>query len=89
MRETHSEGNEPAHTRGGVIDQAQLASLREIQQPGAADLVTELIDLFLNEAASDLKALHDAIVIADAVEIKRLTHRLKGSSANIGWLLYR
>ena len=80
-----SEGNEPAqHTRGSVIDQAQLASLREIQQPGEADFVTELIDLFLNEATSHLKALHEALMTDDAVEIQRVAHRLKGSSANMG-----
>jgi two-component system, sensor histidine kinase and response regulator len=72
------------HSRGSVIDQAQIASLREIQQPGEPDLLTELIDLFLNEAASDLKALRKALIEDDAAEVKRLTHRLKGSSANMG-----
>lgn len=68
----------------GVIDQAQLAMLREIQQPGEADFVTELIDLFLTEAVLDLKGLHEASLRDDAVEIQQLTHRLKGSSANLG-----
>jgi CheY-like chemotaxis protein/HPt (histidine-containing phosphotransfer) domain-containing protein len=65
------------------IDQVQLASLREIRQPGV-DFVTELIDLFLNEATSHLKALHEAVMKHDAVEIQRMAHRLKGSSANMG-----
>jgi len=67
-----------------VIDQTQIASLREIQQPGDPDLLTELIDLFLHEAASDIKALAKALQMSDAAEIKRLTHRIKGSSANMG-----
>jgi HPt (histidine-containing phosphotransfer) domain-containing protein len=76
------EGNETTqHTRGDVIDQAQLASLREIQQP---DFMTELIDLFLNEATSHLKVLREALIRDDAVEIQRVAHRLKGSSANMG-----
>ena len=79
------EGNEPArHTDGSVIDQAQLASLREIQQPGESDFVTELIDLFLNETDSHFESLREAVINNDAVEIRRLAHLLKGSSANIG-----
>jgi len=70
--------------RGSVIDQAQLAGLRAIQQPGETDFVAELIDLFLDGATSDLKALHEAQVNDDAVESHRVAHRLKGSSANMG-----
>ena len=70
--------------RVSVIDQAQLTSLRELQQPGEADFVTELIDLFLDEATSQLKALHGALMKDDAVEIQRVAHRLKGSSASMG-----
>ena len=71
-------------TRVSVIDQAQVTSLRGLQQPGEADFVTELIDLFLNEATSQLKALQEALVKDDAVEIQRVAHRLKGSSASMG-----
>lgn len=66
------------------IDLSQLAALREIQQPGQPDFVTELIDLFLNETDSQLKSLREAVVNNDAVELRRLAHLLKGSSANIG-----
>jgi two-component system, sensor histidine kinase and response regulator len=69
---------------GAIIDQSQLASLRAIQQPGAPDFVTELIDLFLDEATVDLTALHAALAVEDAVEIRRVAHRLKGASANMG-----
>ena len=69
---------------GSVIDQARLAILRGIQQPGQPDCVTEVIDLFLMEATSRLEALHGAITRDDAVEIRRVAHLLKGSSATIG-----
>jgi two-component system sensor histidine kinase/response regulator len=72
------------HTRVGVIDLSQLASLRGILQPGEADFLTELIDLFLKEAKSHLNALHEAFSSNDAAEIVRLAHRLMGSSANMG-----
>jgi CheY-like chemotaxis protein/HPt (histidine-containing phosphotransfer) domain-containing protein len=79
------EGNAPAqHNRGSVIDQAHVARLRELQPLGEADFLTELIDLFLNEAASHLKDLHDAVMRKDAIGIQQASHSLKGSSANIG-----
>jgi PAS domain S-box-containing protein len=66
------------------IDLSQLAALREIQQPGQADFVTELIDLFLSETDLHLKTLRAAVINNDGVEVRRLAHLLKGSSANIG-----
>ena len=61
-----------------------MAGLREIQQPGEPDLVTELIDLFLEDTAVQLKVLSGAILKNNAAEVRRVAHLLKGSSANIG-----
>ncbi len=69
---------------GRHIDQNQLASLREIQQPGKTDFVTELIDLFLRESSFHLKVLREAVTKGERDEIERMAHRLKGSSANMG-----
>jgi len=66
------------------IDQTQLASLREIQRPGATDFLAELIDLYLRETTLHLKSLHEALIRNDSVEMRRVAHCLKGSSANIG-----
>jgi CheY-like chemotaxis protein len=80
-----SESSEPAHdNRGSVIDQAHLASLREIKQPGVDDFLTELIDLFFDDTPAHLKALNEAIKRDDSAETVRLAHSLKGSSANMG-----
>jgi PAS domain S-box-containing protein len=73
-------------TKDKVIDPVQLASLRAMQEPGKADFVTELIDLFVNETISNRKVLHEAVASKDMSEIRRLTHFLMGSSANIGAL---
>ena len=73
-----------ANGRRNPIDLSQLAALREIQQPGQADFVTELIDLFLTETDLHLKTLRAAVIEHDEVEMRRLAHLLKGSSANIG-----
>ena len=72
------------NTKINVINSSQLATLRGMQKPGHADLVTELIDLFLEETKSQLKGLHKAHVSNDAKEIRRVAHLLKGSSASIG-----
>jgi len=74
--------NEPA--RSPVLDPAQLASLRQIQNPGETDFVTQLIELFLEEATVTLTALHEAVISDQPAEIRRLAHRLKGSSGNLG-----
>jgi signal transduction histidine kinase/HPt (histidine-containing phosphotransfer) domain-containing protein len=79
-----NEGKVPANDRVSVIDQSQLDSLRKIRQPGHADLFTELIDLFLHQTESYLNVLQDSHLRNDADEIRRMAHRLKGSSANIG-----
>jgi PAS domain S-box-containing protein len=70
--------------RDNLIDQSQLASLRALQEPGQADFVTELIDLFVTDTVSLLKVLHEAVASNDVTEISRVAHFLKGSSANIG-----
>ncbi|MCU1267241.1 MAG: putative Histidine kinase (modular protein) [Acidobacteria bacterium] len=72
------------NSRSSAIDPSQLAALREIQQPGQPDFVTELIDLFLEETETHLEALRQASANNDATEVRRLAHLLKGSSANIG-----
>ncbi|HXM36196.1 MAG TPA: response regulator, partial [Pyrinomonadaceae bacterium] len=80
-----NEGNVSAEcTRVSVIDFSQLAALKLIRRPGRPHLFRDLIDLFLNEATLDLKALHTALMRDDTVELQRVAHRLKGSSANIG-----
>jgi PAS domain S-box-containing protein len=70
--------------RASVLDQEQLAVLRSIQEPGEADCVTEVIDLFLSEAAAQVEALHEALGRDDALEIRRVAHLLHGSSATMG-----
>jgi len=71
-------------TRRNVIDRAQIANLRAIQQPGEEDFVTELIDLFVAETDSQLKVLHQAVAGNDVTEIRRVAHFLQASTATIG-----
>ncbi|MEP7339619.1 MAG: response regulator, partial [Acidobacteriota bacterium] len=80
--------SEPAiptsHTNGSLIDASQIANLRALQQPGEADFVTEIIDMFVHDTLSQRNALHQAVAGNDVKEIRRVAHFLKGISANIG-----
>jgi CheY-like chemotaxis protein len=79
-----SEANVVVDKEISALDLSVLAGLREIQQPGEPDLVTELIDLFLEDTAVQLKVLRKALSKNNTKEVRRLAHLLKGSSANIG-----
>jgi PAS domain S-box-containing protein len=76
--------SDPVGSSNGVIDQAQLASLRTIQGTGGLDFVTGLIDLYVDEADAVFVGLHEALRGGDLVELRRLAHRLRGSSGNMG-----
>src|SRR5258708_13020039 len=73
--------SEPA--RGPVLDPAQLASLRQIQNPGETDFVTQLIELFLDEATVTLTAFHEAVMSDQPAEIRRLAPRLKTTNTTL------
>jgi two-component system sensor histidine kinase/response regulator len=80
-----SEGNVVVDKgKPSALDLSVLAGLREIQQPGKPDLVTELIDLFLEDSAVHLKVLREAVSKNHTKEVRRVAHLLKGSSANVG-----
>ena len=66
------------------LDESVIEGLRRLQAEGEPDILEELIELFLDEAAHQLAALREAIEDGDARTMKRLAHTLKGSSANMG-----
>ena len=66
------------------VNPSAIASLREMQQEGKPDFVTEVIDLFLADAALQLDELRAALAADDSEERQRLAHLLRGSSANVG-----
>ena len=61
-----------------------LDTLRELNEDGEPDIVTELIDLFLRDTPPRLAALKDAIREGDVQALSQNAHTLKGSSANLG-----
>ncbi len=66
-------------------DDAVLEVLRELQQPDGPDVLTELINLFLDDTPKRLAALRDDVCGGDAHQATaRAAHALKGSAGNIG-----
>jgi CheY-like chemotaxis protein len=68
----------------GSVDLSVLVGLRELQVEGEPDILNELIELFLKEVPSELEALREAADRGDIENVERITHTLKGSSANMG-----
>ncbi len=68
------------------LDPDVLAGLRDLGSPGDGepDILTELVDLFLEDAEPRLSTLREAIASGDAEGVERAAHTLKGSAGNMG-----
>ena len=67
-----------------IIDESILDSYRELQEEGQGDVVTEFIDLFLDDLPGRLTQIEEAIQAEDPKAIRSAAHALKGSAASIG-----
>jgi two-component system, sensor histidine kinase and response regulator len=67
-----------------VLDESVLADLRELQEEGEPDILEELIELYLEDAPSQIAALGEAVEAGEAQTVERIAHTLKGSSGNMG-----
>jgi PAS domain S-box-containing protein len=67
-----------------VLDAGRLDRIRSLPGAGQADLLAELIDLFLHDAPGHLTALQEALSRDDGRAAQRAAHTLKGSAANLG-----
>ncbi len=69
-----------------VLDDTQILMLKETAPDDAAELFTELKDLFEEESEPLLAKLERSIQELDRAGIERSAHALAGSSSNIGYL---
>lgn len=79
---------EPGQVNGAnaseTIDRSAFERLRKQQEPGEADLVAELIEVFLKNAPAGLEALREAVASSDPLAVNDAAHRLKSGSAQLG-----
>ena len=66
---------------GPSLDAVVVESLRDL---GGDEMLSELTQLFLDDADSNLAALKEAIEKRDATSVERVAHKLKGSSGDMG-----
>jgi len=82
---TKPELSEPACSNpSGVVDRQVLACLRELKADGEPDVLSELIQMFLQETPQRLAALAEAVAGPDTAATERLVHSLKGSCGTLG-----
>ena len=67
-----------------VLDPHVIASLRELDEPGAPGLLEELVDIFLSDAPTRVAALEEALAAGDSPQLERVAHALKSSCGNLG-----
>lgn len=67
-----------------VLNVEQLESLKDLNEPGEPDVISELIDLFEGNSPKTLSDIHQAIVDEDRDSLVGFAHKMKGSSANLG-----
>jgi two-component system, sensor histidine kinase and response regulator len=67
-----------------VLDETVLAELREYQNPGEGDFVTELIGIFSEDLTDRLVQISTGLEAGDANRVRQAAHALKGSSGELG-----
>lgn len=67
-----------------AVDMDLLNSFEELQLDDGSDLIVELIDLYLLDAAQRVSQIREASIETEWVLLKRAAHNLKGSSGNLG-----
>ncbi len=67
-----------------VIDDSILDSYRVLQDEGQPDVVTEFIDVFLEDLPTRTDRLRKAVGSQNPAELKSAAHALKGSAASVG-----
>jgi HPt (histidine-containing phosphotransfer) domain-containing protein len=71
-------------TERAVLDPAVIATLRNLTPPGEPDVLTEILQMFLQEVPPRIERLRNAWTAGNIEEMRRAAHSLKGSAGNIG-----
>lgn len=78
--------HEILHPQLAAVDFSVLAGLDDDPMEGGADLVTELIDLYLGEVPHLIESIRKGLQNNEWKSARRAAHTLRGSSGNLGVL---
>jgi HPt (histidine-containing phosphotransfer) domain-containing protein len=67
-----------------AVDMELLNAFEKLQVDDGSDLIVELIDLYVLDAAQRVNQIREAAIQTEWVLLKRAAHNLKGSSGNLG-----
>ena len=67
-----------------ILDLTALDVIRSLQQPGAEDLVSKIVAMFLEDAERYRAEMRQAIEDQDAERLGAAAHSLKSCAANVG-----
>ena len=71
-------------TMNSAINPSTLAALRELDPDGDMNLMTELLESFLEEAEHGIARIESAILFGDCKAVSKAAHILKSGAANVG-----
>src|SRR5260370_33888311 len=71
-------------TTNDAIDMEALNASAELQTADGTNLMVEMIDLYLLDAARRVSQIREASMAADWLVLKRAAHKLKGRSDHLG-----
>ena len=67
-----------------VLDPVCIAGLKELREPGQADPLAELSELFTRESDACVRRMNEGLAAQDSNATARAAHSLKGSASNLG-----
>jgi two-component system, sensor histidine kinase and response regulator len=82
--QSQAPNNSPQPSGEAVLDETVLADLRQYQNPGEPDFITELIGVFNDDLANRLAQMHAGVEADDANIVRQAAHALKGASGELG-----
>jgi HPt (histidine-containing phosphotransfer) domain-containing protein len=68
------------------LEESVILGLRDLQEPDGPDILAEIVNMFLGDAARRLDELRDALEDGDLSTIERLAHTFKGTAGSVGAL---
>lgn len=67
-----------------ILDPVSLAAFRQLEKEGAANLLAELLAIFLSEAPPRLERIHLALERREFSSVARESHLLCGGAGGLG-----